>query len=44
MGIPAKMINKSKENKEKSFTAYGTPTDIVGERKNNLKNKRKNKK
>ena len=44
MGIPAKMIIKSKENKEKSFTAYGTPTDIVGERKNNLKNKRKNKK
>ena len=44
MGIPAKMINKSKENKEKSFTAYGTPTNIEEERKNNLKNKRKNKK
>ena len=44
MGIPAKMIYKSKENKEKSFTAYGTPTNIEEERKNNLKNKRKNKK
>ena len=43
MGIPAKMINKSKENKEKSFTAYGTPTNI-DIKKNNLKNKRKNKK
>ena len=44
MGIPAKMIIKSKVNNEKSFTAYGTPTNIVIEKKNNLMNKRKNKK
>ena len=44
MGIPAKMIIKSTDNNEKSFTAYGTPTNIDIKKKNNLKNKRKNKK
>ena len=34
MGIPAKIVIKSKENKEKSFTAYGTPTNIEVENKN----------
>ncbi len=28
MGIPAKIVLKSKNNKTKTFTAYGTPTDI----------------
>ena len=28
MGIPAKELNKNNLNLEKSFTAYGTPTDI----------------
>ncbi|PPR26918.1 MAG: Serine acetyltransferase [Alphaproteobacteria bacterium MarineAlpha9_Bin4] len=28
MGIPAKVIIKNKNNKEKYFTAYGTPTEI----------------
>ena len=33
MGIPARVITKSKNNKEKTFTAYGTPTDIDIEKK-----------
>ena len=28
MGIPAKELIKNNLNLEKSFTAYGTPTDI----------------
>ena len=32
MGIPAKEITKNNLNLEKSFTAYGTPTDIVLEK------------
>ena len=28
MGIPAKELAKSKLNSQKSFTAYGTPTEI----------------
>ena len=37
MGIPAKEIIKNNLNLDKSFTAYGTPTDI--DLKKNVKNK-----
>ena len=41
MGIPAKMIIKNRENKEKNFTAYGTPTDINIKNSKDTKIKRK---
>ena len=41
MGIPAKMIIKNRENKEKTFTAYGTPTDIDIKKSINKKNRKK---
>ena len=43
MGIPAKEIKRSKKNKGKVFTAYGTPTDIEIEKLifSEKKNKRK---
>ena len=41
MGIPAKMVIKNKGNKQKTFTAYGTPTDMDIKHSINMKNSRK---